>query len=117
MLVQGKVWGMNRPIFKNHNVEIHYLTIKKGGYCSEHKHTHKFNKFVVIKGQIKIFVCKNYEGYFLEEAIVLNPGEEAIINPGDFHKFEAVMDTDILEIYWVELQEDDIFRRNSGGIK
>lgn len=117
MMVQGKVWGLNRPIFKNHNVEVHYLNVKKGGFCSEHKHQHKFNQFVVIKGQIKIIVCKNYEGYSLDETIILNPGDETIISPGDYHKFEALTDTDLLEIYWVELQADDIFRRTVGGVK
>ena len=43
MKIQGKVWGKPQEIFKNSNFELHRIEAKKGGYCSVHKHLHKFN--------------------------------------------------------------------------
>ena len=56
---QGKIWGETSPIFNKNNVEIHRIEIKKGGYCSKHKHEHKFNAFFVEKGKLQISVWKN----------------------------------------------------------
>jgi hypothetical protein len=33
------------------------------------------------------------------------------------HKFEAIEETEALEIYWSELSEHDIVRTDIGGIK
>ena len=43
----GKVWGDTVNIFSNHNFEFHRIQVKKGGYCSKHKHLHKFNGFYI----------------------------------------------------------------------
>ena len=48
-MVQGKVWGWTRPIFKNNNVEINLIYVKKNCFCSEHYHKHKNNLFFVVR--------------------------------------------------------------------
>ena len=56
--VAGKVWGKTAEIFSNHNFEVHRIEVNKGGFCSKHKHTHKFNAFYMEKGKLKITVYK-----------------------------------------------------------
>lgn len=117
MNIQGKAWGFTKPIFNKNNVEIHDLFIHKGGYCSKHKHNSKFNKFIVKKGVLKVSIWKNYGADVLEDVTILTENSECTVPPGDFHSFEALEDTEALEIYWVELRTDDIERTNHGGRK
>lgn len=116
MKIQGKVWGLTCPIFNKNNVEVHYCRIKEGGYSSKHRHSTKYNRFIVIKGELKVTIWKEYTNEILQDVSIIKEGDETTIPPGDFHKFEALEDTELLEIYWVELKEDDIERIDRGGI-
>jgi len=114
----GKYWGTTRRVFFQNNVEVHYLEIDDGGYCSEHKHEHKFNRFIMIEGRLKVVSWKSGDD---EEPdfVYLNPGDECTIKPEIYHKFENA-NTDggicrVIEIYWTELNPDDICRRLVGG--
>lgn len=115
MILQGKVWGYTVPVFNKNNVEIHYLEIENGGFCSKHLHKHKYNQFMVIDGQLKITIWKDYGIKILEDVTFIKSGQSCIVPPGDNHKFEAMEDTKALEIYWVELRDDDIIRKDHGG--
>jgi len=117
MKVQGKVWGASYPLFNKNNVEISAISIKKGGFCSKHLHTTKYNMFVVNKGKLKVTIWKDYGSEVLEDVSFLFPGMETTVSPGDYHMFEALEDTEALEIYWVELDANDIKRVNHGGMK
>jgi quercetin dioxygenase-like cupin family protein len=114
MKIQGKIWGKTQEIFKNSNFELHRIEAKKGGFSSIHKHAYKFNAFYVEKGSIKITIYEN--DYDLIDETLISTGELSIVKPGNFHKFEALEDTICYEIYWVELNFDDIERKNVGGI-
>ncbi len=117
MIIQGKVWGYTSPLFNKNNVEMHLMHIKKGGYCSKHFHKSKFNRFVVTHGKLKITIWKDYGNEtILEDITIISSGEECTVNPGDFHRFEALEDTEALEIYWVSLLENDIVREDQGGV-
>lgn len=115
MIIQGKAWGETSPLFNKNNVEVHFIKIKKGGFCSRHKHKHKFNKFIVIDGSLKITAWKDYAKTTLEDVTVIESNQECTIPPGEYHKFEALKETTALEIYWVELSENDIERADVGG--
>lgn len=117
MIIQGKVWGITTPLFNKNNVELHIIKIKKGGFCSKHLHKHKYNRFIVLEGQLKISIWKDYGTETLEDVSILDHSQECTVSPGDFHKFEALEDTTALEIYWVELSTNDIARLDHGGIK
>jgi len=116
MIIQGKVWGYTTPLFNKNNVELHIAEIRKGGYCSKHKHKFKFNRFVVLKGKLKITIWKDYGTDTLQDVSILGISQECTVPPGDFHKFEALEDTTVLEIYWVDLNENDIVREDHGGM-
>lgn len=114
MKIQGKVWGKTQDIFKNSNFELHRIEIKKGGFCSKHQHKHKYNAFFVEKGKLKIIIYET--DYELVDNTTISTGELSIVKPGVYHKFEAIEDTICYEIYWVELNHDDIEREDVGGI-
>lgn len=116
MIIQGKIWGYTTPLFNKNNVELHIAVIKKGGYCSKHFHKFKYNRFVVLKGKLKVTIWKNYGTEILEDISILETHQECTVSPGDFHKFEALEETTCLELYWVELNECDIVRQDHGGL-
>lgn len=117
MMMQGKVWGFTSQLFRMNNVEMHYIRIGKGGFCSKHVHTHKFNKFIVLEGKLRVCVWKDYGSAILEDITVICANQETTVTPGDYHRFEALEDTIALEVYWVELSASDIKREDHGGIK
>jgi len=110
---QGKVWGETEEIFNDGKVSVHHLWIKKGGYCSEHKHVKKSNLFYVISGQLEISIWRE-KG--VDKTIIGN-GESSFVPPGVYHKFRAIYDTECLEIYEVRLESNDIDRRTIGGVE
>lgn len=111
--IQGKIWGKTQGIFNKNNVEIHRIETKKGGYCSKHKHEHKFNMFYVEKGKMKITSWKT--DYDLVDETIISTGECTTAPPGEYHKFESLEDSIVYEIYWVGLDERDIIRDDHGG--
>jgi quercetin dioxygenase-like cupin family protein len=117
MQIQGKVWGFTSPLFNKNNTEVHLIHAKKGGYCSKHYHKSKYNQFLVLHGKLKITVWKEYGNETLEDITILEKGMECTVSPGDFHRFEVLEDTQALEIYWVELKDNDIVRADHGGVR
>jgi len=111
-IIEGKVWGTTEPILQNSAIEIHRIVVKAGAYCSQHKHQSKINAFYVIKGELEI---KRWKDYGLCDSTYLVDGEMSIVPPGEEHMFKAHQDTEALEIYWSELNHNDIQRQSVGG--
>jgi len=109
---QGKVWGETEEIFNNGIVSVHYLKIKKGGYCSEHKHRMKSNLFFVISGNLKVSI---WTGSGMKDDTVVWQGESTEIPPGVYHQFKALTDVECFEIYEVKFRDADIERKTTGG--
>jgi len=109
----GKVWGTTRCVYVGPFSETHIINAKAGGYCSQHSHLYKWNRFHVISGKLKITLYKKYG----EDVTILTDGMTSDVPPNIKHKFEALQDTLCLEIYWIdELNPKDIQRVTSGGI-
>ena len=116
MDIQGKVWGTTSSLFSKNNVEINRITCAKGGYCSKHKHTSKYNMFFVEKGSLEIRVWKN--DYDLVDKTVLKEQQNCVVAPGEFHSFRCLEeDTIAFEIYWVEIDKNDIEIKIVGGVE
>ena len=114
MQVDGKIWGLTSLLFCKNNVEVHRIECIKGGCSSKHKHEHKFNMFFVEQGELKIHAWKDYN---LVDQTILKKHQSCIIPPGEFHKFESMLDGTIaLEIYWTEISSNDIIREKCGEI-
>ena len=112
--INGKVWGVTQKLFNKNNVEINRIEIKDGGFCSLHKHSSKFNMFYVESGELVIHVLKS--DYNLTDKTVLTTGQFCVVIPNEYHKFTATKNTVCFEIYYVELDVNDIQRKDVGGV-
>lgn len=107
----GKVWGTTQAVFKNETCQVELLRLKKGFKCSQHKHGFKMNLFHVVSGKLRIRTLKDG----LEDETVLTAGQSTTVKPGDRHRFEVLVPSIVLEIYWVRLSCEDIMRDDTGG--
>lgn len=112
---QGKVWGSTQPLIQNPLFELHRIEFKAGFKCSEHYHKHKINYFYVESGRMLVKVWQDKEQTGLVDVTQLGPGEATMVMPGLFHQFEGVEDGVAFEVYWTELNHNDIVRRTIGG--
>jgi quercetin dioxygenase-like cupin family protein len=117
MEIKPKAWGYTKHLFNKNNVEVHDILVQKGGYCSKHYHQSKFNQFIVKRGALKIEISNVYAQYSDVSSVVLRTGQSYTVKPGIVHSFEALEDTEALEIYWVEIDQEDIVRHSQGGLK
>lgn len=108
----GKIWGETCEIFSRNNVSIHRIIINKGSSCSKHKHNCKYNLFFVESGKIKIQEWKT--DYNLVDETILSDGESCLVPPGNYHKFTALENSVVYEIYYAELLNNDIIRESVG---
>jgi len=113
---RGKIWGNTQQLFCKNNVEIHRIEVKRGGYCSKHKHQSKINMFYVEEGKLEIIIFRKDANRIIEDKTVLNDGDMTYVEPGLYHMFKSPVDTIAYEIYWTEIEENDIERENVGGI-
>lgn len=112
---EGKVWGETSLLWKTPLIEVHKIEVKPGGYCSWHKHRHKWNAFIVHEGAITIEIRK--EAYPLTDVTVLQKGDFTIVRPGEEHRFVAgLVPATAFEIYCPEPLSEDIVRSDLGGI-
>ena len=95
MSMQGKVWGETTEFFKNDCTSGHYLKIKAGGYCSEHRHNKKSNLFFLITGSLEIKIWRERNQI---DTTILGPGQMSEVPPGVYHKFTALEDFECIEI-------------------
>ena len=112
---QGKNWGYTTEFFRNAMVSAHHLEINEGGYCSEHRHEHKYNSFYVITGVLEITIWRDDKKN--PDVTIIEAGQSTAIPPSFYHKFKAVTKCEAIEMYQVLLIEPDIERRTVGGSK
>jgi len=111
----GKIWGFTSKLFAKNNVEIHRINGNDGGKSSMHRHVAKWSMFFVERGALKVLIEKN--DYPLTDTTFLIEGQSIVIRPGEYHSFEIMEGASVAyEIYWTELNPDDIERKNCGTI-
>ena len=110
---QGKVWGRTALLWAGNNVEVHRIEGRAGGYCSRHRHAHKWNLFYVESGGLRVETWESAES---PDVTLLGPGESCAVPPGRLHRFIVQQDCVALELYWVALDAEDIHREDCGGI-
>jgi len=111
LTTQGKVWGLTTEIYRSAVFSVHHLTINKFGYCSKHKHNRKYNLFHVLSGKLKITIWRDG----LPDITILGSGQTSGVPPEFFHQFEALDNTECIEVYHVFLEDPDIERESQGG--
>lgn len=103
-----KTWGQRFRLFENDLNEVCYLDLLPMQRCSYHFHKSKANYFFVIEGKL---VVKTEWG-----EVELGPNEFFTVYPEDKHEFQTKeMPTKIIEIAFVKLNPEDIFRQTIGG--
>lgn len=117
MSKQGKHWGETTEFFRNSLVSAHHLSIKAGGYCSKHRHTHKYNLFYVMSGSLLIEIWRDNAGLGQPDRTLVTEGQATAVAPGFYHRFQAVKKAEVIEVYQVLLNEPDIERLDQGGVK
>jgi quercetin dioxygenase-like cupin family protein len=113
-----KIWGETKLIFGNAQCEVHELQIKEGGYCSRHRH-HKWNLFYVLDGELIVELFAEEDGRVTDAPSldrVLFAGDVFQVAPGQWHRFRADADSRVLEVYWANVEPNDIERLDEGGI-
>ncbi len=71
--------------------------------------------FYVERGSLAVVIEKN--DYQLIDKTILVANQSIIIKPGEYHYFEVLEDDTLaFEIYWVEIDPDDIQRKDVGSI-
>ena len=103
-----KTWGQRHRVFENDLCEVCYLDLEPKQRCSFHFHNSKSNLFFVIMGELTI---KTEWG-----TVVLKPNEMFTVHPQDKHEFSTgVQPTRIIEVAYVKLDPEDIYRSSIGG--
>lgn len=104
----GKVWGQTVDVETNPFVSFHRAEIKQGFCCSKHVHVGRTNLFFCESGRVRIRV---YQPSGLEDETILGAGEMTKVGPGLEHRFEAISDCVVFELYWpAPMNEADIVR-------
>lgn len=116
MMTFGKAWGWTRPLLQTPFVEAHFITVEAGGFCSMHKHDHKFNTFILVSGRLDIEVRK--AAYKLVDCTkLLKVGDTTTVQPGEFHRFRAGnAGAQAIELYSLNPIAEDIIREDVGGV-
>jgi len=113
----GKFWGKTRCIFSNDTTEIWEINIDKGGFCSEHFHDDKWNRFFISKGRLRVTIFLDGDDKERVDETIMVSGDIVDVPPGMWHMFEALEDVEGIEVYWVDLSPMDITRRTQGGMR
>lgn len=110
---KGKIWGTTETVLSLAHLEIHRIEINPGGYCSWHRHEHKWNAFLVISGQLII----DAEDGTLKTGLAVASGEITTVAPGVRHRFTSTPGAVAYEIYYPRELSEDIIRDTVGGIE
>lgn len=103
-----KTWGEKYELFLNDLCEVNILYLRPKQRCSWHKHTTKFNKFFVVKGEI---IIKNQY-----EDVPVKQGQVFTTVPGEYHEFQTTdFPAVVIEIMYVKYDPSDIQRETLGG--
>ncbi len=111
-----KSWGKTKRVYHNDTHEVWHASINAGGFSSKHCHKRKTNEFYVVSGELVVIVWASPEDAATITIYTLQPGMSLTVEPGLWHRFQALQATQLLEVYYGKAQEHDIVRLDVGGI-
>ena len=93
------------------------LYLKPNKRCSWHKHSHAYNQFFVISGELTVKTdIGSREEPQQRNFTTLQAGQFFTVQPGVTHEFRTgAIETVIEEIAYVEFNKHDIHRKLLGG--
>jgi len=89
-----KPWGVVREIHRSPAVVVHHASIRSGGRSSKgdwHRHPCGVNDFYVVSGKLEVEVEHQQH--------LLGPGMILSVGPGEWHRFHALSDVELIETY------------------
>ena len=113
----GKSWGETINLLSLPGFEVHRIVVEPRGFCSRHHHKTKFNAFMVESGHLEVRVWKDSGLIDLTE---LFDQDVLVVPPGEDHQFlnpDPVGNAVVYEVYWSQMNPDDIVRKSKGGIR
>ena len=103
MHIVSKKWGQERWIRNDEKYCMKELLVIPGTKCSLHAHKIKTETFYVVSGMVKMFVRPVGK---TGTEVVMCPGQTVHIEPGTYHRFEAVCPAILLECSTQHFDED-----------
>jgi len=96
-------------------LQLCFLDIDAGGFCTQHLHRNKINRFLVRAGRLSVFV---WTGGDVVETL-LRPGEHLDVPAWTVHQFRADDPCRCWEAYFpahadATVQREDILRLSAG---
>ena len=114
MSVTEKIWGTTECVERSALFEAHRLSIKPLHRCSLHRHSFKWNAFIVIKGTLYIDELKSDKPQV--DTTTLKAGDFIALKPGEHHQFRTGNEPcEAYEVYYPEALSEDIERKDQGG--
>jgi len=107
-------WGERIVTWSDNISSVAILTLYPHKRCSWHKHSHAYNQFYVIEGEL---VVKTDIGPNNQRNIaIVTKGQSFLVGPGVTHEFRTRdKHTIIEEIAYVKYDSTDIHREQLGG--
>jgi quercetin dioxygenase-like cupin family protein len=95
--------------------------IRAGGYSSIHRHDWQSNAFHLLEGRLLVSTYAESLGLpILDERFELRAGDSVVISPRRLHKFLALTDCRLVEVYVAvaghEAKAEDIIRFTDNGV-
>lgn len=106
MKVVPKEWGAEYWIWNDNGYCGKILKLRQAHYCSYHAHKNKMETFYILSGEIR-FTLNGSER-------ILIKGDRVHINPMEYHKFEGIKDSEIMEVSTLH-SDDDSYRQTVSG--
>lgn len=116
---EDKLWGMTRCVFRDDSHQVWHASPRAGGYSSRHKHDTLPNLFYVVSGTLHVERYFNRPGKDEHPGLVveINAGETYTVPAGEWHRFIAQTDVELVEIYYTHVPTGgDITRVDVGGV-
>ena len=90
------------------------IYIKKGCRLSLQKHMRKFEDIYILSGLMRLHVLEHGESEI--KVIPMTPGDTYHISPGMAHRFEAVEDTELVEVSTTDLDDAERLEDDYGRV-
>lgn len=116
---EDKAWGFTRCVHRDATHEVWHASPRAGGFSSRHYHRKTPNKFYAVAGTLLVETFRGGAGgpeASPLEVFHLTAGQELTVEEGVWHRFRALTDCELIEIYWAFLRPGgDIVRADVGG--
>lgn len=101
-----KEWGAEFWVWNNNGYCGKILKLRQAHYCSYHAHKNKTETFYILSGKVK-FTLNGEER-------TLVPGDRVHIIPLEYHSFEGLQNSEIMEVSTFHADEDSYRKTVSG---